>query len=394
MDSSTTMEASIFEIFSYFYWEKHVIAPHLQQEILDLLKDLIRIPSTNSRPEEIRRCAEFIETWLKKNNIGYQLEEHDTTPSLFVMPPNRKVQVLLMSHFDVVEVDDTAQFEPVERDGLLYGRGSIDDKYAVALSLILFREQVRKLERDGQCQDDISFGLLLTGDEEVGGTNGAGKAVENLDTKFFIALDGGNPDHIVTKEKGVIALRLEAHGKSAHAARPWLGKSAFDILVDDYHRIQQQLFTLETEDHWHRTMVLANCHAGNGSTNIVPEQATATLNIRFTEHDEPEKLVEEIRACTTSKVILDALDPVFDSGPSPYLDLLVKHSKGAGVGFEHGASDAKYFSTRGIPGAIWGAVGNMSQHTENEHLEIESLSRIYGCLEQFLMEIQLQQENH
>lgn len=370
-----------------------MITPHFQQEILDLLKDLIRIPSTESRPEEIHRCGEFIASWLQKQNIDYQLEVHNATPSLLVLPRNRKTRVLLMSHFDVVEVDDTTQFEPYEQDGRLYGRGSIDDKYAVALSLILFREHLRKLERDGKSQDDICFGLLLTGDEEVGGANGAGKMVNNLDTEYFIALDGGNPGHIVTKEKGVIALRLQSQGKAAHAARPWLGTSAFDLLVDDYQRIQQ-LFTRQTDDHWHRTMVLANCHAGNGSTNIVPEQATATLNIRYTENDDPEKLVEEIKECTTSEVFLDALDPVFDSDPSPYLDLLVKHSRGAGVGFEHGASDAKFFSINGIPGAIWGANGNMSQHTENEHIEIESLNMVYSCLEQFLMEIQLQQQEN
>ncbi|WP_163335896.1 M20 family metallopeptidase [Desulfopila sp. IMCC35008] len=368
-----------------------MIAPNIQQEILNLLIDLIRIPSTESRPDEIHRCSAFIASWLQKQGIKHKLEVHNSTPSLLVMPQKSKTRVLLMSHFDVVEVDNTSQFNPYEQDGRLYGRGSIDDKYAVALSLVLFREHLRRLERDGYSQDDICFGLLLTGDEEVGGTNGAGKIVNNLDTEYFIALDGGNPGHIVTKEKGVIALHLEARGKAAHAARPWLGKSAFDVLIGDYHRIQQ-LFTRQTDDHWHRTMVLANCHAGNGSTNIIPEQATATLNIRYTENDDPEKLVEEIKACTTSEVILDALDPVFDSGPSPYLDLLVKHSGGAGVGFEHGASDAKFFSINGIPGAIWGAQGNMSQHTENEHIEIKSLNMVYDCLEQFLMEIQLQQE--
>jgi succinyl-diaminopimelate desuccinylase len=387
----TALAESNAHIQTHPLWSRNVIQPRIQQEILELLKELIRIPSTDSRPGEIKRCAEFIGSWLRKHNIDYQLENHDTTPSIFVMPPNRKVQVLLMSHFDVVEVDDLRQFEPYEQDGQLYGRGSIDDKYAVALSLILFREQLRKLECNGKNQDDISFGLLLTGDEEVGGINGAGKAVENLDTEFFIALDGGNPNHIVTKEKGVIALRLEARGKAAHAARPWLGNSAFDILVADYQRIQQ-LFIQQTKDHWHRTMVLANCHAGNGSTNIVPEQANATLNIRFTEHDDPEKLVDEIRECTNSNVILDAVDPVFDSGPSPYLDLLVSHSNVATVGFEHGASDAKFFSIKGIPGAIWGANGNMSQHTENEHIDIESLSMIYQCLESFLVDVQIQQE--
>lgn len=363
----------------------------LHRELVDLTKDLIRIPSTGSRPEEITHCADFIANWLQQNDIAFEKETHNSTPSILVLPKARECKVLFMTHFDVVEVNDPAQFSPYEQNGCLYGRGAVDDKYGVALSLILFREHLNKLKENGDSQEDMCFGLLLTGDEESGGADGAGKITQSLDTEFFIALDGGRPDHIVTKEKGILALHLAANGKSAHAARPWLGQSAFDILVGDYLKIKE-LFTDETPDYWHKTAVLANCHSGNGSTNIVPERATATLDIRYTENDDPEGLLASIDTLTESEITLKAMEPVFESGPSPLLDLLVRHAEGADVGFEHGASDARYLSRRNIPGAIWGAEGKFSHHTEQEHVVISSIYSVYDNLDRFLTEIQYERQ--
>ncbi len=359
---------------------------HLQKELLELTRELIAIPSTHSRPREINNCAQFIENWLTINDIPYERQDSGHIPCLKILPQKDIAHVLLMSHFDVVEADDESQFNPKLQGDRLYGRGSIDDKYGVALSLILFREHKKYIEKNHGSAIDQIFGLLLTGDEEIGGENGAAIASKQIATDFFIAVDGGRPDLIVTKEKGILQLLLTATGKAAHAARPWLGVSGFDILVEDYLKIQE-LFTRKTVDHWHKTMVLTRCKAGNGSSNIIPEKATATLDIRYTENDDPEILVDSIQKMVQSEVIVNALEPIFSSGPSAYLDMLVEHSGGAAVGFEHGASDARYLSQLGIPGAIWGADGEMSQHTQDEHIVISSLFSLYDRLDSFLKTI-------
>ncbi len=358
----------------------------LQQELLQLTRELISIPSTHSRPGEINNCAKFIENWLDTHGIDYGRQDSDYIPCLKILPQENAAQILLMSHFDVVEADAESQFLPQVKNDRLYGRGSIDDKYGVALSLILFREHKKKVEQSGGSASDQVFGLMFTGDEEIGGLNGAAIASKQIATDFFIAIDGGRPDLIVTKEKGILQLLLAATGKAAHAARPWLGVNGFDMLVEDYIGIQK-LFTRKTKDHWHKTMVLTQCKAGNGSSNIVPEKASAILDIRYTEYDDPERLVETIQKMVKSEVTVNAMEPIFSSGPSAYLDMLVEHSGGAAVGFEHGASDARYLSQLGIPGAIWGADGEMSQHTQEEHIVISSLFSLYDRLDSFLKTI-------
>lgn len=355
---------------------------NLHREIIDLTKDLVRIPSTHSRPEEIHRCARFIEEWLRLNNISSMRYDSGKTPSISVVPDSNHADVLLMSHFDVVEAEDD-MFSPIEEGGKLYGRGTIDDKYGVALSLVLFREHLRMLESQGKSQQDMKFGLLFTGDEEIGGANGAAIAVRYLSTDFFIALDGGRPDMIVTREKGILQLELTARGTAAHAARPWLGSSAFDLLIEDYGKIQQ-LFNEKADDHWHKTMALTKCAAGNGSSNMVPEKASAVFDIRYTENDDPEALIAEIRRRVKSDITVNAKEPTFMSAPSPYIDLLADHSNGAAVGFEHGASDARYLSALGVPGVIWGAEGEMSQHSADEHVVLSSMAFLYDRLDSFL----------
>jgi succinyl-diaminopimelate desuccinylase len=355
----------------------------IQKELISLTSDLIKIPSTHSRPDEIHRCAQKIEQYLETEEITYQKVIHNNIPSLLILPTPSYAPLLFVTHFDVVEATDEEMFTPRVNSDCLYGRGAIDDKYAVALSLTLFKEKLQQLKTQRMSQTDMTFGLLLTGDEEVGGENGTGAVVDTIDTDFFIALDGGAPDHIVTKEKGIMLLELSAKGKEAHASRPWLGKNAMDLLLADY-RVMQQLFPENTTDRWHRTMALTRCNVGNGSTNMIPGKGSASFDIRFTENDNPEELIAEIRTRVSSTVTVKAMAPVFNSTSSHHLQRLSTLSEKISIGAEHGASDARYFSARNVPGAIWGADGQMSAHTDNEHLLLPSFFKLYDHLDTFI----------
>ena len=191
----------------------------------------------HKNPEEILRCAGFIEAYFKKHDIPCKRVDHAGTPSIFVLPSSGRVPLLLMSHIDVVDAPDEL-FEPAEKSGKLYGRGSIDDKYAAALSMVLVKEHVARLRKKKMGVDDLPFGVLITGDEEIGGVNGAQKALGLVSTDFCIALDGGSIETIVVKEKGIWRLKLIARGKAAHGARPWLGENAIENLMADYALIK------------------------------------------------------------------------------------------------------------------------------------------------------------
>ena len=354
------------------------------QEIIQLTKDLIRFKSIHSQPAEIARCAEYIEGYLNRHAIGYRKIINDGHPSILAMPPDNHAPIVLMSHMDVVDAPDE-MFTPVERDGKIFGRGSIDDKYAVALSLVLLKEHQQELKTKHNGRTDLAFGVLISGDEEIGGYQGAQPILKTIKTDFGIALDGGSVDQIVTREKGIVKLRLVARGKSAHGARPWLGENAIEALMADYDKIKT-FFPDAEGDHWQRTQNLGIVRAGK-SVNQVPDSAEALLDIRYTENDDIDAVIERMRAAVGGELTVENKEPLFIGGGSPILDLLLRIAPDAVVGHEHGASDARFLSAGGISGIVWGADGDLSQHSANEHVDIDSIRRLYRILDQLIRSI-------
>jgi succinyl-diaminopimelate desuccinylase len=350
---------------------------NIMDTLVPLLKQLVAIPSMHTRPEDIRACADFIAAWLTTEAIPHRRLEFEGTPSILVLPDGRATGVLLMSHMDVVDAPEEL-FHPVVRDGRLYGRGSVDDKYAVALSLILLREHLAR----GTGFETLPFGVLITGDEEVGGRNGARKALEHIRADFAIALDGGSLGCIVVKEKGLLRLKLHATGRSAHGARPWLGDNAIHTLMADLAAIQE-LFPLGHDPtYWHRTLNIGRLAAGE-AVNRVPDTAEAWLDIRYTENDDPQALVADLESRIRGQLEVQTVDPLFIGGGSPYLERLLACSPDTRTGSEHGASDARHLSAVGIPGVVWGADGENSQHTHDEHVVLDSVADLLQRLDRF-----------
>jgi succinyl-diaminopimelate desuccinylase len=355
------------------------------REIVDLTKDLICFKSTHTRPEEIIKCARFIETWFKNNDIPCTFTERNGVPSVSALPAHRRTPVLLMSHIDVVNATDPL-FEPIEKDGKLYGRGAIDDKYAAALSMVLLKNGIESTHQRSLNDGKLPLGVLITGDEEVGGYDGARSALGGINCDFCIALDGGRVDKIVVKEKGILRLKLVARGKTAHGARPWQGENAIERLMEDCFIVKGFFEGLTEPEHWHRTMNLSVIRAGD-SVNQVPDEAEATFDIRYTENDDVDDLVQRIQAAVTSRVIAEEREPLFISPESPYRERLLALATGTRTGIAHGASDARFLSQFNIPGIVWGADGNSSQHSTEEHVEIQSIARLYDLLDRFVTDI-------
>lgn len=348
------------------------------REIIDLTKDLIRFRSTASRPDERKACADFIEAWLGRAGVACEREAHDGVDSIKAMPQGGRCRVLLMAHFDVVDGPE-ALFTPEERGGRLFGRGAIDDKYAVALGMALMKRQAA---RGGAGP----LGLLLTGDEETGGRDGAGKSLAGVRADFCIAMDGGGPRDMIVLEKGVLRLSLTCRGKAAHGARPWMGVNAIEALARDILALKP-LFDADSPDHWHRTLNVGVIEGGT-VVNMVPAEARALLDIRYTEHDDPDALLEAVRAAVKGEVAVVRRDSIFNGGGSPLMERLLASVPGARTGKAHGASDARFLSDHGIPGVVWGADGETSQHSEDEHLVIASLEELHAGLAAFLEDVE------
>jgi acetylornithine deacetylase/succinyl-diaminopimelate desuccinylase-like protein len=114
------------------------------------LEDLVRIESVWADPirrPEVQRSAEAVAKLLSDAGFGdVQIVSEGGAPAVIARhpaPPGAPT-VLLYAHHDVQPEGDPAQwhsppFEPTQRDGRLYGRGSADDKAGIATHLAAFR---------------------------------------------------------------------------------------------------------------------------------------------------------------------------------------------------------------------------------------------------------------
>ena len=354
------------------------------EEVVQLTQELIRFKSVHADMDEINRCADFIQKYLSDCDAEFQRLEFEGIPSFLVMPEVDTVPVLLMSHFDVVPGGD-ALFDPKIKNGKLFGRGALDDKYAVAISLVLLKNTLAELSEKGLNQNHLPFGLLITGDEESGGMNGAKKALALIKTRFCIALDGGSLDQLIIKEKGIARIKLIADGIPAHSARPWLGDNAIDKLIDDYASLKE-FFISSTPDRWHRTINFSRIEGGKAG-NQVPDYAEALFDIRFTENDDIDALFIEMQQAIKGRLELLWKEPLFMATQSPYLDLLIETNSRIKIGSEHGSSDARFLSVFGINGVVWGADGDRSHHSDQEHVNIESVHQLYANLKRYLEQV-------
>src|SRR5690606_14629056 len=110
------------------------------QQFRQQLHDLVRIPSVSTLPEragDVRAAAEWLADDLKR--IGFETVEvvstkgHPIVYAEWLGQGANAPTVLVYGHYDVQPADmedgwDTPPFEPVEKDGKLYARGSSDDK--------------------------------------------------------------------------------------------------------------------------------------------------------------------------------------------------------------------------------------------------------------------------
>ena len=129
----------------------------LVQRVLDVLpsvradlEDLVRIESVWADPArrpEVHRSAEAVSTLLSEAGFAdVQIVAEGGAPAVIARhpAPEGAPTVLLYAHHDVQPEGDpeqwhTAPFEPTERDGRLYGRGTADDKAGIATHLAAFR---------------------------------------------------------------------------------------------------------------------------------------------------------------------------------------------------------------------------------------------------------------
>ena len=212
-------------------------------EVVRLCRDLIRIDSTNygdgSGPGE-REAAEYVVAQLREVGLEPTVIESDpgrTSVVVRVEGEDRgRPALCIHGHLDVVPANAADwQVDPLAaelRDGCIWGRGAVDMKDMDAMILANIRDLAR---RGAKPPRDIVFAFFA--DEEAGGVKGSHYVVDHHPELFdgvteavsevggysvtVPTASGDTRAYLVqTAEKGILWLRLTAHGRAGHGSVP------------------------------------------------------------------------------------------------------------------------------------------------------------------------------
>ena len=359
---------------------------------LALACDLIARPSVT--PED-QGCQTVIAERLAA--IGFTVEPmpFGEVSNLWARRGSEGPLLCLAGHTDVVpagplDLWDSDPFDPVIRDGRLYGRGAADMKGSLAAMVTAVESFVA-----AHPDHPGSIAFLITSDEEGPAVNGTVKVVERLRQRgehIDYALIGEPSsrerlgDSIKNGRRGSLSGFLTIHGKQGHVAYPHLAKNPFHAAANALAALCAEAWDQGNAYFPPTSFQIANLNMGTGAENVIPDRLEAQFNLRFSTELDPETIKHRVRA------ILDQGDFDYElswrlSG-NPFLTTpgeLVEAARAAirevcGLETElstsGGTSDGRFIAPTGAQVLELGPL-NATIHQVDECVAVEDLERLH-----------------
>lgn len=293
-------------------------------------------------------------------------------------------------HLDVVPPGEgwtAAPFAPERRGELLYGRGAVDMKGAIAAMVAA----VAELPADA---GTISF--VITGDEEGPALHGTRALIERMDERGEIPhlILVGEPtssqrlgDTIKIGRRGSVNIWLEVEGVQGHVAYPHLADNPITKLVAMLAELKAMPLDDGTEWFQASNLEVTDLEVANPATNVIPAKAKARLSIRFNALHSGAELVARVTEIAekhggTARAMISG--EAFLTPPGAFSAMVAEAVK-AETGLEPelsttgGTSDARFL--KDIAPVIEFGLVNATMHKTDEAValpDLETLARIYA----------------
>lgn len=248
---------------------------YLAKDATRLLKKLIATPSFSKEEEE---TAELIQTFLESKGVTtHQFLNNIWAKNKYFNPD--KPTILLNSHHDTVKPNKAytlPPFEPIEKDGKLYGLGSNDAGGCLVSLMAVFLHFYQ--------QENLAYNLIMaaTAEEEISGSNGVEILLPRL-PKIDCGIVG-EPTlmNMALAEKGLLVIDCTAQGKPGHAAREE-GDNAILKAMKDIEWFTQYRFEKVSDLLGPVKMSVTVIQTDNKQHNVVPAQCQFVVDIRVNE---------------------------------------------------------------------------------------------------------------
>ncbi|MGN2242166.1 succinyl-diaminopimelate desuccinylase [Frateuria sp. GZRR33] len=257
-------------------------------DVLDLTRDLIGRRSVT--PEDAG-CQALIAGRLARAGFAIEHLRHGEVGNLWATHGGEGPTLVFLGHTDVVPSGpenawQSPPFEPVVRDGRLYGRGAADMKGSVAAMVLALEQFVTT-----RPQHAGRVALLLTSDEE-GPTNldGVRRVAETFRARGE-RLDWcvvGEPsskerlgDLIRVGRRGSLSGTLSVRGVQGHVAYPEKARNPIHAFAPALAELVATRWDEGNADFPPTSFQISNLNAGTGATNVIPGALVAQINFRY-----------------------------------------------------------------------------------------------------------------
>ncbi|EQB13099.1 succinyl-diaminopimelate desuccinylase [Sphingobium lactosutens] len=294
-------------------------------------------------------------------------------------------------HLDVVPPGagwNSDPFSPDIRGDLLYGRGAVDMKGAIAAFVAALAD----------LPDDLpgTISLIITGDEEGPATYGTLALMERMATRALrpdLCLVGEPTsshrlgDVMKIGRRGSVNMWISVAGSQGHVAYPHLADNPIPALVRILTAVEAEILDEGTEWFQPSNIEITDIEVGNPAHNVIPGKATARISIRFNDRHSGASLIDRITALAAPEggtVEARISGESFLTAPGILSDIVgasIRDVTGveAELSTTGGTSDARFLS-RLCPVVEFG-LNNATMHKLDEAVAVQDLrdlQRIYA----------------
>ena len=375
---------------------------------LEILKTLVSIPSVNpmgrdlSGPEYFEtRVSDWLCEFFAEREIAHERIEVVAGRSNVIArvdAGNDRPTIILDAHQDTVPVDGMTidPFDPVVRDGKIYGRGACDVKGGMAAMLCAVARLAE--ERPAGAANVI---ISCTCDEESN-VQGITDLVRLwTDDDRHSSLIPTRPDlalvaeptllDIVVAHRGATRWKIRTSGRACHSSQPEQGVNAIYHMARVVSALEDYAAGLAEQVTPHplcgnATLSVGLVHGGV-SVNTVPDECLIEVDRRVIPGEDGAGVIQEVRAHLEENVDVpfEFLPPWLvgiplpDEGNQEWAETLQAHiAEIAGphelVGVPYG-THASRFAASGVPGIVCGPGSIDQAHTRDEWLDVGELQQ-------------------
>jgi len=392
----------------------------MRDEMARTLSELISIPAIGpdnggeGEYDKAARLLDIIKDWgftkIERYDAPDPRVKHGVRPNILAYyegsDPNAS-RLWMLSHLDVVPPGDlskwtvTKPFEPVIRDGKVYGRGSEDNGQAIVSSLYA----VKALMELG-VKPRRTVVLAFVSDEETGSKYGLGYLVEKhrelfRDNDLVLVPDAGVPDgsFIEIAEKSILWVKIRITGAQTHASTPHRGINAHAVasrITSNLYRYLYKKYSERDElfDPPLSTFEPTMTFNPSNAPNIIPGEYGVVFDCRILPKYSIDDVLRDMKNTCKNTIRrfkglasgkpsfnIEVLQRLDAPAPTPkdseivrLLERALREVRGIQprVGGIGGGTVAALFRKIGLPAAVWSTIDEMA-HQPNEYAKIDNL---------------------